>query len=327
MSQKTRKDKLLMPAVSVIIPTYNRADFLRLAITSVLNQTFQDFEIIVVDDASEDHTHEVVHNFRDKRIKYIRHEVNKRVAAARNTGVLNSSGDYVAFVDDDDEWLPKKLQMQVALLEDDTSTVGVVYTGYVQIDRSTGRILEQIIHKRKGNICNDILESNFIGPASTVLIRRKCFDRVGLFDENIEFGEEYDLWIRVSKEFYFECVPECLVKYWFHEYKLSTNIGVRIKGLEANIRKHGESLLMHRKHFSNLYLSLGVLYCYEGNIGKSREYYSKAIQIYPLAIKVYFYCCLMFLGEKSFKKVIRAKETLMILFRRFYPFRLFRLNI
>jgi glycosyltransferase involved in cell wall biosynthesis len=130
MSQKTRKDKLPMPAVSVIIPTYNRAEFLRLAITSVLNQTFQDFEIIVVDDASEDHTHEVVHNFRDKRIKYIHHEVNKRVAAARNTGVLNSSGAYIAFVDDDDEWLPKKLQMQVALLENSPSIVGGVYTGF-----------------------------------------------------------------------------------------------------------------------------------------------------------------------------------------------------
>jgi len=77
-----------MPTVSVIIPTYNRAEFLRLAITSVLNQTFQDFEIIVVDDASEDHTHEVMNNLNDKRIKYIRHEVNKRVSAARNTGIL-----------------------------------------------------------------------------------------------------------------------------------------------------------------------------------------------------------------------------------------------
>ena len=122
-----------MPAVSVIIPTYNRAEFLRLAITSVLNQTFQDFEIIVVDDASEDHTHEVMNNLNDKRIKYIRHEVNKRVSAARNTGVLHSSGDYIAFLDDDDEWLPSKLQRQVALLEDSTSTCGGVYTLRIDI--------------------------------------------------------------------------------------------------------------------------------------------------------------------------------------------------
>jgi len=323
--QKTRKDNLSMPAVSVIIPTYNRAEFLRLAITSVLNQTFQDFEIVVVDDASEDHTHEVVHNFCDKRIKYIRHEVNKRVAATRNTGVLNSSGDYIAFVDDDDEWLPTKHQMQVAFLEGSPSTFGAVYTGFVQIDRCTGQVLRQMLHKNRGDIRNDLLKSNFIG--STVLLRRECFCRVGLFDESIEFGEEYDLLLRVSKEFHFECVPECLYKYWFHGRQLSTNAGARIRGLEVQIRKHGESFLAHRKNFSNLYLSLGVLYCYTGNIAKARESCSKAIKIYPLAIKVYFYGCLMFLGEKSFKKVIRAKETLMILFRRFYPFRLFRLNI
>ena len=314
-----------MPAVSVIIPTYNRAELLRLAVTSVLNQTFQDFEIIVVDDASEDHTHEVVHNFRDKRIKYIRHEVNKRVAAARNTGVLNSSGAYIAFVDDDDEWLPKKLQMQVALLENSPSTVGGVYTGFVQIDKSTGHILRQIVHKRRGNIYNDLLKSNFIG--APVLLRRECFDQVGLFDERIEFGEEYDLLLRVSKEFYFECVPECLYKYWFHGRQLSTNTGARIRGIEEQIRKHGEHFLMHRKHFSKLYISLGVLYCYADNIGKSREAYSKAIKIYPLAIKVYFYFCLTFLGERNFKKVVRAKETLTIMFRRFYPFRLSRLKI
>jgi glycosyltransferase involved in cell wall biosynthesis len=318
MSQKTRKDKLPMPAVSVIIPTYNRAELLRLAITSVLNQTFQDFEIIVVDDASKDHTHKVVHNFRDKRIKYIRHEVNKRVAAARNTGVLNSSGNYIAFVDDDDEWLPKKLQMQVVLLENSPSTVGGVYTGFVQIDRATGHILRQIVHKRRGYIYNDLLKSNFIG--SPVLLRRECFDRVGLFDERIEFGEEYDLLLRVSKEFYFECVPECLYKYWFHGRQLSTNTETRIRGIEELIRKHEESFMTYRKHFSKRYISLGVLYCCTGNIGKSREACSKAIKIYPLAIKVYFYCCLTFLGERNFKKVIRAKETLTTMFRRFYPF-------
>jgi glycosyltransferase involved in cell wall biosynthesis len=327
MSQKTRKDKFPMPAVSVIIPTYNRAEFLRLAITSVLNQTFQDFEIIVVDDTSEDHTHEVVSDFSDKRIKYIRHEVNKRVAAARNTGVLNSSGDYIAFLDDDDEWLPRKLQMQVALLEDGPSTLGGVYTGFTQIDRSTGQILQQIVHNRRGDIYNDLLKSNFIGPASTILLRRECFDRVGLFDESIEFGEEYDLLIRVSKEFHFECVPECLVTYWFHENKLSTNVGVMIRGLEAQIRKYGESFSLHRKYFSDRYRSLAVLYCYAGNIGKTRESYSKAIKMYPITIRVYFYFCLTYLGERNFKKVIRAKETLTIMFRRFYPFRLFRFKI
>src|SRR3989442_437688 len=104
-----------MSKVSVIIPTYNRAEFLGLALTSVLNQTFQDFEILIIDDNSQDSTQEVVTNFGDERIKYIRHDVNKRVAAARNTGVANSNGEYIAFLDDDDEWFPDKLQIQLDL--------------------------------------------------------------------------------------------------------------------------------------------------------------------------------------------------------------------
>ena len=307
-----------MPAVSVIIPTYNRAEFLHLAITSVLNQTFQDFEIIVVDDASEDHTYEVVSNFRDKRIKYIRHEANKRVAAARNTGVLHASGDYIAFLDDDDEWLSQKLQMQVALLEDSPLIVGGVYTGFVTTDRSTGQAISQVTPKIRGDIYNDLLRGgNFVGTASTIFLRRQCFDRVGFFDENIEFGEEYDLLVRISKEFYFECIPECLVRYWAHENKLSTNVGVRIRGLEAQLRKHGTSFSSHRKSLSGYYLSLAILYCYAGDIRKTRKAYKKAIKVHPFSIRPYVYFCLTILGEENFKKAIRLKEILTTMFRRF----------
>src|SRR5712692_9764325 len=130
-----------MPKASVITPTYNRADFLRVAIASVLNQTFQDLEIIVVDDASSDRTAEVVRRFTDELIKYIRHDINKGGSAARNTGIKNSTGAYVAFLDDDDEWLPEKLGMQVDLLENSPAEVGGVYTSYMVIDRASGIIL------------------------------------------------------------------------------------------------------------------------------------------------------------------------------------------
>jgi len=294
----------------------------------VLNQTFQDFEIIVVDDASEDHTHEVVNNLNDKRIKYIRHEANKRVSAARNTGVLSASGDYIAFLDDDDEWLPRKLQMQVALLEDGSSTAGVIYTGCVLIDRATGEIVDRFGTQRRENISNDLLKGiNFIGTASTILLRKQCFDRCGLFDESIEVGEDYDLFIRVSKEFDFECIPKCLVKYYVHENNLTTNVEAMIRGLEAQLRKHGEAFALYRKHFSDRYLSLAVLYCYAGNLGKAREAFAKAIKIYPLGIRNYLYLCLVLLSGRNFKKVNGAKETLTTMFRRFYPFRPLRVKM
>src|ERR1700737_4457090 len=120
-----------MPKVSVIIPTYNRAELLRSAIISVLTQIFQDFEVIVVDDASRDNTQNVVHSFNDRRIRYIRNGMNKGDAVARNVGITNSSCEYIAFLDDDDEWLPEKLEKQINLLENSSPNVGVVHTGHV----------------------------------------------------------------------------------------------------------------------------------------------------------------------------------------------------
>ena len=117
-----------MPKVSVVIPTHNRAGFLQAAIQSVLNQTFQDFEIIVVDDASEDQTTEIVRSFSDPRIRYMRHESNKGQGASRNDGIRQASGEYIALLDDDDEWLPEKLAKQVALLDSSPSQVGMIYT-------------------------------------------------------------------------------------------------------------------------------------------------------------------------------------------------------
>ena len=124
-----------MAKVSVIIITHNRSNLLGAAITSVLNQTFQDFEIIVVDDASKDDTGNVVQTFDDKRIRYIRHETNKGHAAARNTGLQNAVGEYIGFLDDDDAWLPEKLQRQVALLDGSPAVVGGVYAGFLKRQR------------------------------------------------------------------------------------------------------------------------------------------------------------------------------------------------
>ena len=134
-----------MGGVSVIIPTYNRAACLKLALASVLNQTYQNFEIIVVDDASTDGTADVVRGFADARITYVRHDVNRGKvgagAAARNSGIARAQGTYIAFLDDDDEWLPEKLARQVAVLDRGPRSVGAIYTGFVKIDQATGQIV------------------------------------------------------------------------------------------------------------------------------------------------------------------------------------------
>src|SRR5438034_8399752 len=119
-----------MSRVSVIIPTYNRARYLSDAIRSVVNQTFQDFEIIVIDDCSQDQTRIATDSFKDQRIKYLTHDSNRGEAAARNTGIQKSTGSYIAFLDDDDQWAPEKLQLQIQIFEQSATKVGLVYCGY-----------------------------------------------------------------------------------------------------------------------------------------------------------------------------------------------------
>ena len=125
-----------MPKVSVIIPTYNRAEFLRSAIESALSQTFKDLEVVVADDKSTDHTREVVESFKDRRIKYILNEGKKGPSATRNTAILASEGEYIAFLDDDDEWLPDKLQRQVEVLDKSQPNICGVYSNRLFIDKT-----------------------------------------------------------------------------------------------------------------------------------------------------------------------------------------------
>lgn len=300
-----------MPRVSVIIPTHNRSEFLRVAITSVLNQTFQDFEIIIVDDASKDDTHKVVSSLNDERIKYIRHELNKGVSAARNTGLSASSCNYIAFLDDDDEWLPVKLEMQINLLEKSPSKVGAVYTGYEVIDRASGQVLGQRVPTKRGNIFNDMLIDNPIGNTSIALCRKECFDKVGLFNAETVPFEDYEMWIRISKEFHFECIREILVKYYIHDRdQLSSNKEASLKSIEIMLKKYGQSSTL-RKYFSNHYLSLGVVYCYHGNTKKGREVFFKAIRLYPFEIRHYFNLCLSVLGADYFKRLKNIKDKLV----------------
>jgi len=150
------------PTVSVIISTYNRAHLIGRAIQSVLNQTYQDFEVIVVDDGSTDNTEEIVKSFNDPRIRYIRHEKNKGAAAARNTGIKAARGKYIAFQDSDDEWLPEKLEKQMKVFENAPPEAGVVYTDMQRINEDGEHYWEMgKIGYPPSKIIKDIQRSRF----------------------------------------------------------------------------------------------------------------------------------------------------------------------
>jgi glycosyltransferase involved in cell wall biosynthesis len=292
-----------MPKVSVIIPTYNRATSLVSAVNSVLSQTFQDFEIIIVDDASKDDTEEVVRGIADRRIKYLRHETNKREAGARNTGVTSASGEYIAFLDDDDEWLPDKLKLQVELLDGSSSVVGAVYSGSFRIDSESGRTLDQYIPTKTGNIFKDLSFRNWVGTPSTVLLRRECFERVGLFDSAIVFGPDYDMWIRVAEKYHFLCIRQPLIKYYIHSGRLSSNYELMITGIEAQMRKHASLFALSNRGYSRRHFVLGVYQCCNGNVRKGREEFLKAIKLYPFDLRHYYNFGLSLLGADTFRKL------------------------
>lgn len=299
-----------MPQVSVIIPTHNRAKLLRNAIVSVLNQTFQDFEILVVDDASQDNTPEVVAGFQDERIKYFRHDNNKGGSAARNTGIHNSSCDYIAFLDDDDEWLPEKLSKQMELLLASGPRVGAVYTGCIDVDISTGQVVGKQIPERRGNLSQHLLATNCVGSASSVLLKKESLHRVGLFDESLPCSQDYDLWIRIAKEYLFECVRLPLFKYSVHKNKISTDIDARYRGLEIFQKKYDNAPLS-KKYYSHEYVELGITHCLAGDVKKGRRAFIKAIGLAPFETRGYFNLCLSFLGPQKFGTAKNVARNLL----------------
>ncbi|MDQ7032067.1 MAG: glycosyltransferase family A protein [Desulfonauticus sp.] len=207
--------------VSVIIPTYNRAKFLGQAIESVLKQTYTCLELIVVDDGSTDRTWQIVKHFSDKRIKYFYQE-NKGVAWARNWGVKVSRGEFIAFLDSDDFWLPQKLEKQLRFLQETDFLL-------VQCLEKWFRRGKFVNQKRKhlmpaGWFWEKALEMCLIGP-SCVLLKRQVLDKVGVFDETFPACEDYELWLRVLLDYPVGLVPEALVvKRGGHGDQLSRSI-------------------------------------------------------------------------------------------------------
>ena len=176
--------------------------------------------------------------FADDRIIYVRHETNKGIGVARNTGVLNSSGEYIAFLDDDDAWLPQKLELQCKLLDSSPANVGVVYTGGYTFDWKSKNTTPKDRLATEGTFSTHCVPAIASATSSRVMVRKSCFDKVGLFDDALVFGEDFDMWVRLAREFQFEFVEEPLILYTRHEVKLSTNHAKRLaapKGFSRNI--------------------------------------------------------------------------------------------
>ena len=272
------------PTVSVIIPTYNRAHLIGRAIQSVLNQTYRDFEIIVVDDGSTDNTEEVIKSFSDERIRYIKHKENKGAAAARNTGIKTARGKFIAFQDSDDEWLPEKLEKQMKVFETAPPEVGIVYTGFWRFENNKKIYIPfSWVKQKEGNIHEELLKGNFIGTPAA-LVRKECFEKAGMFDEKLPGLEDWELFIRLSKYYNFKCVDEPLLVSYYTSNSISANNEAYIKTLKLILSKHFNDFAKNKKLLSGHYFSLGVnLYYSSGNFEEGKNYLIKAVKIHYLS--------------------------------------------
>jgi glycosyltransferase involved in cell wall biosynthesis len=197
-----------MAAVSVIIPTFNRAHQIARAVSSVLYQTFTDYEILVVDDGSEDITREVIEPFRS-RVRCITHSRNRGVSAARNTGIRESHSPLIAFLDSDDYWLPGKLAAQISFLSEHPEAVAC-QTQERWVRRGV-RVNPMKKHlKPSGEIFEPSLKLCVVSPSS-VVVKRSLLEEVGVFDEEFPVCEDYDLWLRISWKYPVWLIRETLV--------------------------------------------------------------------------------------------------------------------
>ncbi len=201
------------PLVSVVIPSYNAARFIERTLRSAVGQTYPNMEIIVVDDGSTDETPQIVESFcqQDGRVVLLRKD-NGGVATARNLGIQQSKGDLIAPLDSDDVWYPEKLSEQVRVMQDCEDSVGLIYCWSMIIDEDD-RPIVPITHRYEGNVVADLMFSNFLGNGSCALIRRSCFDAVGLYNGATTPCEEWDMYLRIAERFQYRLVPKILVGY------------------------------------------------------------------------------------------------------------------
>ncbi len=289
--------------VSVIIPTYNREEYIGEAIQSVLGQTFTDFEIIIIDDGSTDKTADVVKSLSDDRVRYIYQE-NRGRSNARNHGLKIAAGRYIAFLDSDDLYLPDKLELQVAYL-DTHPEVGMVYTSAYCINAEGVLLSESYRACVSGWIYNNIA---FYVPVTvtlpTVMARREVFDRVGGFDEEMERFEDTDMWRRISKVFPIGAISDFTCKLRTHGGNALSEQAPRV--IEAAVVHYIEKVFSEDHSIDIMILRKGAsALCF---------FYARALLTIPSAVAQ---------GRKLLFKSIRyAPSTIYrVLFLGYYFFR------
>jgi len=277
-----------MPLVSVIMPSYNHERFIAEAVDSVLEQTVEDFELIIIDDGSSDNSKEVIESYRarDTRIRVLFNDNNQGISRTMNRGLKEAAGEFMAFISSDDIWYAGKLETQLAILRKEPNVV--LYADLTKID-SEGRLLDgedtnaaRLSKCRTGNILQDLLKGNII-PGQTIMFKRRNIDGIK-YDERLRYLNDWKFVLELAKKWEFCYMPQPLAKYRVHG---SNSISQDRAGWLSDFAIFGEYILdEHGDVISNKLKAkhlfrIGSNECHLGNLKNGRKHILRAIVAYP----------------------------------------------
>lgn len=242
--------------ISVIIPTYNRATTIKRCIDSVLNQTYSNIEVIIIDDASTDNTEEIVKSYTNDKIKYYKFEKNLGACAARNKGIEIAKGDYIAFQDSDDEWFKNKLEIQMKRLKETNTKFN--FCALNRISNKTERKIPIYDVNKIENMTKELLKGNFIST-QTMLGEKSVFKEIK-FDEQLPRYQDWDLVIRVSKKYKISYTDEILVNSYIQSDSITINSHKKVKATEIIYKKYYQDINKDTelKHCFNIRIALSL---------------------------------------------------------------------
>ena len=297
-----------MTSVSAIIPTYNREEFLQGAIETVFQQTHANVEIVVVDDGSDgDYADQICADYPD--VKLFSHTQNQGLSAARNTGIEHSTGEYIAFLDDDDRWHKEKLDLQAELL--DKSPESGIATCLLHAVDPDGNLIRPESSQAAGDLSDAILRGNIIGTPSRVMVRRAAIEDVGMFDESLPTKQDCDFYIRVCQNWGVELVERPLCYRTVHESMSSSPRALeRDKG--RIIEKHSE--LMSRRGvlddaYRNYHMELARRHLDVGNSTAAREHVRSGFN-YGVSARLFALLLLSLVPKTAFESTLSLKRRL-----------------
>jgi glycosyltransferase involved in cell wall biosynthesis len=309
------------PLVSVVIPIYNSKSWILETLNSVFEQTYDKFEVIIVDDGSTDKTREILDKYIKKnKIKYF-YQKNKGPAAARNLGASKAKGKYIAFLDSDDLWKKEKLQIQVDFLVDNPE-YKLVFSNVDVIDEEKKFLFKNknLVPKHEKKLIKEFFMGNINMNTPTILVDKNTFKKIGGFSEELLHREDHFFLMEIVNRFLFKHMEKSLVKRRIRENSLSTNLSKdlknpekRLKYYEPFIKKSINKFDFLKKHekfvYAKIYKKIAIKYFMMANKKRARFYIIKSIKNNPMNLKIYL-LFLFSLTPLDYRKVIKILKSI-----------------